>query len=76
MPYIEPQGLRADFTAEFLYTVPDLDPFEKNMEQLIEFYDMELGEAKQRWPSLNSAQEWANMQTWLSEHGYVAPEMR
>lgn len=49
---------------------------DKSIEELCEVYDMELGEAKRRWPSLNTDSEWAEMDRWLSERGYIEPKYR
>lgn len=50
------------------------DLTEKTIEGLIEVYDMELGEAKRRWPSLDTGAEWSEMDRWLDERGYTAPQ--
>lgn len=45
------------------------DLTEKSLDELIEVYDMELGEAKRRYPSLNTDSEWSRMDDWLSDRG-------
>jgi hypothetical protein len=38
---------------------------------LIEEFDAELCQARKRWASLSHDAEWAEMDRWLSERGYV-----
>lgn len=47
------------------------DLTEKSIDELIEVFDMELADAKKRWPSLNTGAEWALMDQWLDERGYT-----
>lgn len=49
------------------------DLTEKSVEELTEVYDLELGEAKYRYPTINTDREWSDMLDWLSDRGYVAP---
>jgi hypothetical protein len=70
------QDLREMFAQEFLSTEEGLDPFDHTIEALIERYEMVLGEAHRRWPSLNIDREWSTMGDWLSENGYVEPQYR
>lgn len=72
---INGSALRAEFTHQFLCE-EGLNPFDFTMEELIEKFEMELGEAKRRWVSLNVDAEWAAMGDWLSERGYVEPQYR
>ena len=72
---IDGTALRQTFADKFL-SEEGLNPFDFTMEELIDKFDMELGEAKRRWPSLSVDREWADMDQWLSERGYVEPEYR
>lgn len=72
-------ALRRDFAFAFLYAEYDggaIDPYAHTLEALIETYEMVLGDAKRRWPSLNIDAEWSAMGDWLSERGYVEPQYR
>lgn len=72
---IDGTALREDYVMKFLYT-EDVNYADHSMEELIELWEMSLGNAKQRWPRLDVAAEQADMDQWLSEHGYIAPEYR
>jgi hypothetical protein len=63
------QDIREAFTFEFLYLVEDLNPLDKTIAELTELFDQQLGEAKRRWPSINTDEEWSRMQDWLSDRG-------
>lgn len=76
---IDGTALREDFVQKFLYVEAmneGIDPFDHTMEELIEKFDMALGEAKRRWPHLDTDAEWADMDHWLSERGYIEPKFR
>lgn len=62
--------IREAFVQEFLYT-EGIDPFGHTLAELIDLYEMRLGEAKNRWPTIDVGAEWAAMDRWLSEHGAV-----
>lgn len=72
---IDGTALRADYVMKFLYT-EDVNPFDHSMEELIELWEMSLGNAKQRWPRLDVGAEQADMDHWLTEHGYIEPQYR
>lgn len=72
---IDGSALREEFVQKFLYT-EGINPFDHTMEELIEQFDMALGEAKRRWPRLDTAAEWADMDHWLTERYYVEPQFR
>lgn len=67
--------LRRMFATEFLASPQDHTEaiVDGTMEELIEEFDTELAQAKKRWPSLSVDAEWAKMDRWLSEYGYVEP---
>jgi hypothetical protein len=67
--------LRREFADEFLASPQDHAEiiFDGEMEQLITEFDSELTAASKRWPSISYDAEWAKMDRWLSERGYVEP---
>lgn len=63
--------LRRQFAEKFLsspqeYEYPILNG---TMADLIEEFDSELAVAKRRWPSIDTAREWAEMDRWLCDRG-------
>lgn len=65
--------LRREFADQFLISPQDHDVaiLDGPMEALIEEFDSQLVAAKRRFSSLDTGQEWAGMDRWLSEHGYA-----
>jgi len=65
--------LRCEFAEKFLQSPQDhaTAVLDGPMHLLVEAYDDELIVAKRRWPSLDSGAEWADMDRWLSERGYL-----
>ena len=68
--------LRREFAEKFLASPQDHNDLilDGAMDQLIAEFDAQLSDAKKRWPTINSDTEWAEMDRWLSEHGYVDPD--
>lgn len=65
-----------DFIKKFLPGWTGQKVWAASMKELIEMYQDELDKAKQRWPRLDTAATWADMDHWLSERGYVEPQYR
>lgn len=65
--------LRRQFADQFLASPQDHADLilDGEMYQLIEEFDAELCQARKRWASLSHDAEWAEMDRWLSERGYV-----
>lgn len=65
--------LRRQFADQFLASPQDHAELilDGDMYQLIEEFDAELCRAHKRWASLSRDAEWAEMDRWLSERGYV-----
>lgn len=65
--------LRVAFISKFLdYDAAQNDYgdlTEKSLPELVEVYDMELHAAKAKWPSIDLAAEWSEMDNWLSDRG-------
>lgn len=68
--------LRNAFANEFLASPQEHDDaiVDGPMEHLITQFDAELAKAKRHWKTVNVDAEWANMDQWLSDHGYVDPD--
>jgi hypothetical protein len=66
-------ALRVEFAERFLASPQDHADqiIDGEMQALIDDFDGELCAAKKRWPSLDTDAEWAEMDRWLSEHGYT-----
>lgn len=68
-----PVAIREEFINKFLdYDAAQSgygDLTEKSLPELVEVYEMELDEAKRRWPSLSIDREWSDMGDWLSDRG-------
>lgn len=69
--------LRNGFANQFLASPSDHDRaiVDGPIELLITEFDAELASAKARWTHLDTAAEWAEMDRWLSERGYVDSEV-
>ena len=65
-----------DFIAKFLPGRTGMRVLTANMEELIAMYVEDLEAAKARWSSLNVGGEIAEMDHWLCERGYMAPDYR
>lgn len=65
--------LRSQFAEQFLISPQDHDEviMDGSMETLIAEFDTELAKMKCRYASLDTEHEWAEMDRWLSERGYV-----
>lgn len=65
--------LRREFADQFLTSPQDHSDaiLDGPMEMLIEEFDSQLAQAKNRWTHLDVAAEWADMDRWLSERGYA-----
>ena len=72
---INGDALRVDFLDKFLEE-GSADWSEGPIEDLIELFVEQLGEAKRKWASIDCDAEIADMERWLSERGYIAPEYR
>lgn len=65
--------LRRQFAEQFLASPQDHDEviLDGPMQSLIGEFDTELAKAKTRYPTINVDAEWAEMDRWLSDHGFT-----
>lgn len=68
--------LRREFAERFLASPQDHNEqiLDGEMQSLIDDFDEELCRAKKRWTHIDVNAEWADMDRWLSERGYIDPE--
>lgn len=68
--------LRREFAERFLASPQDHGEqiIDGEMQSLIDDFDEELCLAKKRWTHIDTAAEWAEMDQWLSDRGYIDPE--
>lgn len=68
--------LRRDFAEKFLAAPQDHNEqiIDGIMQSLIDDFDEELCLAKKRWTHIDVSAEWADMDHWLSERGYIDPQ--
>lgn len=69
--------LRREFAEKFLASPQDHTEavLDGEMQTLIDDFDAELCTAKSRWISVDVAAEWAEMDRWLSDHGYIEQQL-
>lgn len=62
--------LRDAFVQEFMW-MTDVDTSTLSMEDILDLYDMELGQAKQKYGvRFDADAQWAEADRWLSERDY------
>lgn len=68
--------LRREFAEQFLASPQDHNEaiLDGPMQSLIDEFDTELAVAKKRWTHINTDAEWAEMDQWLSDRGYIEPQ--
>lgn len=72
---INGDALREDFMEKFLEE-NSTNWAHHTMEELIELFGEQLGEAKNRWSSIDTGYEYAEMDRWLGMRGYIEPDYR
>lgn len=65
--------LRREFAEKFLASPQDHNEqiLDGEMQSLIDDFDEELCNMRKRYSSINTDAEWAEMDRWLSERGYI-----